>query len=146
MAVKSPENLRVQGIVKSGLGHAAEFLSVEWVERELLEKAGLQPFPGTLNLQVPAQVWADLFSRRNEFLRIGDEAAGNCSGFLKPVLLHANGRTVPRAYVILPEKTAHRDILEIIAAENLREKLQLQDGDVVQIEELPAAMFPQRRP
>ena len=37
--------------------------------------------------------------------------------------------------MILPERTMYNDVLEIIAVENLRQKLRLQDGDVVRVEE-----------
>ena len=38
--------------------------------------------------------------------------------------------------MILPELTMYKDVLEIIADDNLREKLRLHDGDAVRIEEL----------
>ena len=55
--------------------------------------------------------------------------------FLSKWVLTVNGQVYSSAYLILPELTMYNDVLEIIAAENLRQKLCLQDGDVVRVEE-----------
>ena len=129
-------SLRIEGSVSSGQGRGAQFLGLEWVRRELLRKAGLDPFPGTLNLRIPAEVWSGLYARRAGFLKIDDPSSGGCPGFLKRVVLQAHGQLCPSAYLILPELTVYHDVLEIIAAENLREELQLKDGDAVRVEEV----------
>src|SRR5579864_2735518 len=94
-----------EGSVSSGLGRGAQFLSIAWVRRELRQKLGLDPFPGTLNLQVPPAVWSALHARRNSFLKIADPSSPNCPGFLKRVILRANGRLCDSAFLILPEAT-----------------------------------------
>ena len=130
-------SLRIAGSVSSGQGRGAQFLGLEWVRRQLRQKVGLDPFPGTLNLKIPAEVWSDLFARRDAFLKIDDPSSAGCPGFLKRVVLQAHGQLCSSAYLILPELTMYQDVLEIIAAENLREKLKLKDGDPVRVEELP---------
>ena len=119
----------------SGLGRGAQFLAIEWVLRELQSKAGLTPFPGTLNLRISPSEWDSLYARRASFLKIEDPSAAGCPGYLRRVRLAANGHTYSSAYLILPELTMYKDVLEIIAAENLRQKLRLKDGDVVRVEE-----------
>jgi CTP-dependent riboflavin kinase len=101
---------------------------------ELQRKLGLLPFPGTLNLTVQTEAREALFRRRESFLRIADPAAPSCPGYLQRVTLKANGRACRSAYLILPELTMYKDVLEIIAAENLRQALGLQDGDPVEVE------------
>jgi len=130
------------GRVASGVGRGAEFLRLGWVLDELHRKLGLIPFPGTLNLNVQPEAREALFLRRESFLRIADPAEPACPGYLQRVTLEANGRACRSAYLILPELTMYKDVLEIIAAENLRQTLGLKDGDPVEveaeIEEFPA--------
>jgi len=38
------------------------------------------------------------------------------------------------AFIVLPEKTKHKNIFEIISTYSLREKFNLKDGDKVKIE------------
>ncbi|MGH9785213.1 MAG: DUF120 domain-containing protein, partial [Terriglobia bacterium] len=95
----------------------------------------LVPFPGTLNLRVPPEVRDALFARRDSFLRIADPSDPICPGYLRRIVLRANGRVSSVAYLILPELTMYKDVLEVIAAENLRQELGLKDGDAVEIEE-----------
>lgn len=126
------------GRVASGLGRGAGFIGLDWVQQELREKLGLIPFPGTLNLAVEPEARETLYARRDSFLRIADPSEPTCPGYLLRLSLSANGRTCSSAYLILPELTMYKDVLEIIAPENLRQALHLKDGDSVQIEEFPA--------
>ena len=126
---------KTTGRVASGVGRGAEFLRVPWVLQELREKLCLIPFPGTLNLRVAAEAREALFVRRESFLRIADPSDPTCPGYLHRVILRASGRVCSPVYLILPELTMYKDVLEVIAAENLRQKLNLKDGDAVEIEE-----------
>lgn len=127
---------KTTGLVASGVGRGAEFLALDWVQRELRRNLSLIPFPGTLNLRVPPEVRDALFARRDSFLRIADPSAPTCPGYLHRVILRANGGVCSSAYLILPELTMYKDVLEVIAAENLRQKLSLKDGDPVEVEEV----------
>ena len=128
---------KTTGHVASGVGRGAEFLRVEWVLEELRQKLNLIPFPGTLNLRVEPEARETLYARRESFLRIADPSDPTCPGYLQRVTLRANGRVTGSAYLILPELTMYKDVLEVIAADNLREKLSLKDGDPVEVEEVP---------
>ena len=130
---------QAEGWVVSGVGRGAEFLSLEWVQRELRQRLFLLPYPGTLNLRVASEVRDALFARRDSFLRIADPSSASCPAYLQRVILRANGCTCPSAYLILPELTMYKDILEVISAYNLRQKLNLKDGDRVEIEEFSVA-------
>jgi len=135
MRGESSPSIATEGTVASGLGRGAQFLAIEWVLRELRARIGLVPYPGTLNLRISSSVWASCYARRASFVKIDDPSAGGCPGYLQRVVLTANGQTYSSAYLILPERTMYKDVLEIIAADNLRQKLRLQDGDVVRVEE-----------
>src|SRR5262245_44832979 len=81
----------IEGLVCSGLGRGRDFLSVEWVRRQLREKIGLEPFPGTLNLKVSAAARSSLYAKRDSFVKISDNSPASCAGYLRRVLLRANG-------------------------------------------------------
>jgi len=130
---------RTTGRVASGLGRGAEFLRIPWVLEELRRKLRLIPFPGTLNLRIDPGARENLFLRRHSFVRIADPADPACPGYLTPVRLRANGLACNSAYLILPELTVYKDVLEVIAAENLRQKLALKDGNAVDLEEFLSA-------
>jgi len=123
-----------EGRVASGTGQGAYFLTLPWVQRELERTLALRPFPGTLNLRVTPQIREALFGRRKQFQQIADPSSPQCPGYLKSVVLKANGRTCSVAWLILPEQTMHHDILEVIAPVALRESLNLIDGDPVDVE------------
>ncbi|MBI4464914.1 MAG: CTP-dependent riboflavin kinase [Acidobacteria bacterium] len=128
--------LRIEGRLLSGLGRGAQFLGLDWVRQQLKEKLGLTPFPGTLNLQVTPEVFQSVLERRSSFLKIADPASPHCPGFLRQVMLRANGQVCKSAYLIVPELTSYHDVLEVISDRNLREALQLKDGDRVELEEV----------
>ena len=130
---------KTEGWVVSGAGRGAEFLGLEWVQRELRRSLFLMPYPGTLNLRVAPEVRDAVFARRDSFLRIADPSAPECPGYLQRVILRANGLTCPSAYLILPELTMYKDVLEVVSAYHLRQKLNLRDGDRVEIEEFAVA-------
>ena len=126
------------GHVVSGIGQGAQFLALDWVAAQLRQHLDLAPFPGTLNLRVSPEIRRSLFDRRQEFLRIADPhsdpASPDCPGYLKEITLRANGRTSAGCWLVLPEKSVHTDVLEIISAQSLREALALQDGDPVAVD------------
>jgi riboflavin kinase len=122
------------GQVVGGMGQGAQFLGLEWVVAQLRMLLDLTAYPGTLNLRVLPESRDKLFSRRQQFLRIADPASPACPGYLTEVTLHANGRRLESAYLILPEKTVYDDVLEFIAPVNLRDTLSLKDGDTVTVD------------
>jgi riboflavin kinase, archaea type len=129
-------NYAIDGIVVSGLGRGSEFLSLAWVRSEICQKLGLDPFPGTLNLRISPELWSGLYARRRSFISIADPSSASCPGYLQRVVLLVSGQVYSSAYLILPELTMYKDVLEIIAPESLRQKLGLKDGDRVCLEEI----------
>ncbi len=129
-------NMKIEGWLQSGIGRGAQFLALEWVQKDLREKLNLIPFPGTLNLQVSPEARSALYAQREGFLKIADPSAPECPGYVTRVILQRGERSYRFAYLILPELTMYKDVLEIIAEDNLREKLNLKDGDKVQVEDI----------
>jgi riboflavin kinase, archaea type len=113
----------ITGKVISGLGkgesHVVHYLS------HFENVLGFTCFPGTLNIRVAA---APLFSNVKKY-SIVPGGLGQVDCYLVKINEIIDGA------IVVPHKTEHDpDVIEIIAAVNLREKLQLHDGDEVTCE------------
>jgi riboflavin kinase len=124
------EAVNIKGEVITGRGEGERFIKLPWVKRQIAEKLGFAPFHGTLNIRLSEQ---DTKLRK----QLGKANSIN----IQPVASFSPGRCY-KAYlpsniecaIVVPEVPKYpADIIEIVAAINLREKLQLKDGDVVNI-------------
>lgn len=116
-----------------GLGQAAEFTQIDWVRRQLMDLAGIDPHPGTVNLSLGDQAnrrrwrgWRELPGYVME-----PEDAAFCSARCYPVRIE--GR-VPAA-LVLPEIEGYpEDKIELVAALPVRRHLSLDEGASVSVE------------
>ncbi|MGB8380562.1 MAG: DUF120 domain-containing protein [Dermatophilaceae bacterium] len=127
--------------VASGRRSAAGFVSVPWVSEQLRRLLGCDPFPGTLNVQLrdPHSLAAWRRHRSGgDGLALPAADPGFCDSSYFPVLL--NGTV--RCGIVLPHVPGYpHDVVELVAGVSLRDRLGLNDGDVVSIE-LTAAHAP----
>ena len=116
----------------SGLGEGEFFVNL--YARNIRSALGITPYPGTLNLRLVEGV--------NEYVRVlgnlrpiviePPKIPGVVLGrvYAYPALLNS---TVP-VFIVRPEITAYKsDVVEVIAEVRLRDLLNLEDGDVVNI-------------
>ncbi|HLE30336.1 MAG TPA: HAD-IA family hydrolase [Anaerolineales bacterium] len=120
--------MRIQGRVVSGRGAGAAFTQLDWARQQFLERLGIDPYPGTLNLilDAPADLarWTDL--RIGPGRPVIPPDPQWCNARCYPVRLA--GR-LPGA-IVLPDVPDYPEAqVEIIAALPLRERLSLADGD-----------------
>jgi HAD superfamily hydrolase (TIGR01509 family) len=122
--------VKIRGKVVSGVGKAAYFTQVEWVQSQCREKLGFKPYPGTLNMEVRAADLALLEAAvREEGGDLIPPEPGFCAARVLPLLVGS----VAGALVLL-EKEARiheKEIVELIAPVCLREALDLRDGDEI---------------
>lgn len=122
------QSLCLRGKVFSGEGEGTKFIKLQWVKNQIKEKLGFTPYPGTLNIRL---------SQDNVKLKKGlTDAKGieiwPTAGFRRGKLLKAYLMGNVECAVVVPEVAGYpEDIIEIIAPTNLREKLHLADGDIV---------------
>ena len=122
------KTLCVKGKVFSGKGEGAEFIKLPWVRKQIKEKLGFIPHPGTLNIKL-AEDSIRLKSLKAESIEISP-AMGFCRGRCYNAYLMDNLECA----IIVPEVENYpEDIMEIIASTSLREKLQLEDGNIVEV-------------
>lgn len=126
--------LRFSGIVTSGLGDGVHYVKVYMEKFE--EKLGFKPYPGTLNLRiVDREDLKTVFTIRGlPALRIDafkkEERVYGAVNCYKALI----GGAIEGA-VVVPERTHYGpDIVELVAPENIRERLGLKDGDKVYVE------------
>jgi phosphoglycolate phosphatase len=123
---------RIKGRVVDGLGRGAAFTSLPWARRQFVDRAGVEPFPGTLNLRIEDASDLEGWSRVSAaaLQRIVPPAGQGCEA--RCLHVRVAGR-VP-ALVVVPEVSGYpSDQVEIVAAIGLRDTLGVQPGDEVEI-------------
>jgi riboflavin kinase len=126
------QSLQICGKVKSGLGEGRYYISREKYVVQFKDKLDFIPYFGTLNIVVDPEY-------RSHYARLRAAGGIKINGF------EADGRTFgpvkafraaifqTECAVIMPERTVHTDVIEVISTEYLREKYDLKDGDPVTI-------------
>lgn len=112
--------MHVEGVVETGIRVAALFVERynPWFERAL----GFKAFPGTMNVRVKEELGL------MDGIIVEPPGGGRVTCYSATV--SANGKRVKGA-VVVPDRTAHRGVLEFIAPVNAREALGVRDGDAV---------------
>ena len=117
------------GVVASGLGQGAHFMSLAWVQDGVRGLVGFTPYPGTLNVRLDADmvgVWRRI--KEGGAVVLAPAPPESCGARLFPLVVSPN----VAAAVIVPDVTRYDDnLLELIAAVHLRSRLGLSDDDRV---------------
>jgi riboflavin kinase len=126
------------GTVTSGMGEGRHYITLPGYMEQFREKLGYEPFPGTLNVDLtPESVRSRARLDTFEPITIeGWEAEDRTYGpaYCYPASISTGGRAYDDAHVIAPERTHHGDDhLELIAPDELREELSLDDGTEVSV-------------
>jgi riboflavin kinase len=126
------ETLLISGAVTSGLGEGAFYMRQKGYKDQFRKKLWFEPYEGTLNLKINGPDLAKLqILQATPGIEIsGFEASGRTFGGAKCFL--ATAGHVDCA-VIMPIRTHHTDVLEVISKHYLRSALGLKDGDVVEL-------------
>jgi riboflavin kinase len=115
------------GTVFSGNGEGRKFMSLPWVKQQIQEKLGFTPYSGTLNIRLTRES-----ARQKKLLKKAEKfevspEEGYCTG----TLIEARMEGL-KCGVLLPQVPNYpQDVLEVIAASNLREHFKLEDGSEV---------------
>jgi riboflavin kinase len=113
----------LHGKVISGDEKGKRFVNLLWVKRQLKEKLGFNPYPGTLNLQLANEKNIHEL-RRAEGITLEPE-----KGYFKGKCFKALVMKKIEGAVVLPDVPEYPpDLLEILAPVNLRKTLRLKDG------------------
>lgn len=126
------KTLRLKGEVLSGKSKAVRFIELPWVMEQIEAKLGFKPYPGTLNMGLlytsPKLQMALATANSN-----GQEISPK-EGFCLGKCLRAYLASGSECAIVTPEVAGYpKDIIEIIAPVNLRERFRFRDGDPIEI-------------
>lgn len=124
------KTLCLKGEICSGKGEGAKFIKLDWVKKQMEEKLDFTLFSGTLNIKLtPDNVKNGKLLKKETGVEIVPP-----SGYCRARFFKARLNGVDCA-VIIPEVVGYpKNIVEVVASANLREKLRLLDGSLVEVE------------
>jgi riboflavin kinase len=123
------KDLILEGIIITGEGNGKRYLSLPWVKQQIEEKLGFTPYPGTLNLRLTA----DSTKHRGFLSKVQTTAVCPAEGYCVAGLFKGDISGLECA-VVLPEVSGYpENLLEVVAPLNLRDRLQLEDGDSIEV-------------
>jgi CTP-dependent riboflavin kinase len=105
------------------------------VKRQFIEKLSIDPYPGTLNLEIvdPESLQSFNSLKTKKGVEITPEDPSFCSAQCYPVLI--NGQL--KAAIVFPlVKDYPENKMELIASEKIKEALFLNTGDLLEVETL----------
>ena len=123
--------IQFHGHIVSGLGEGTYYTEQAGYLSQFQEKLKFRPYPGTLNVEIEYIERNKLRVLRQYDGIIIDEYKTKNRTFGGVICFHAEIHSI-KAAIVLPTRTHHSSILEFISPYNLREKLQVDDGDEVQ--------------
>ncbi|MBU0532901.1 CTP-dependent riboflavin kinase [Candidatus Micrarchaeota archaeon] len=125
------KEMTITGIVTKGLGEGKYYLAMGGYRKQIREKLGFDPFPGTLNIRID-EMW-----KRKQLLQfesiviMGFKDKERTYGDLFAYRCKIEGL---ECAVIVPLRTHHgTEILEVIGPFNIRKKLGKKDGDSIMV-------------
>jgi riboflavin kinase, archaea type len=132
---EAAKTIEVDGVVFTGLGEAAYYVSLEGYKEQFVQKLGFRPFSGTLNLRLEStldrQVRRDLGtgvgSIHIDGFKDGKRTFGGADCY------RARIGKLPVAIILIERTIYDEGVLEVIAPVNLRRTLNLKDGSKVHV-------------
>jgi riboflavin kinase len=124
------KTLCIKGTVFSGKGEGARFIELPWVKRQIVEKLGFTPYRGTLNIELTKEE----FENRALLEKAQTIEISPVKGFSRGRCFKANLMDRLECAIVIPEIPNYpENVIEVISRTDLREKLQLRDGDSVEV-------------
>jgi riboflavin kinase len=128
------KTLRVKGVVLSGKGEGATFIELPWVKKQIIETLDFVPHSGTLNLKLTKEE----LTYRNLLEKGEAIEVSPAKGFSRGRCFKAELANNLECAIVIPDIPNYPEgVIEIIAPTNLRKKLNLKDGDSVDVKILP---------
>jgi riboflavin kinase len=133
-----PPSITLEGVVFSGLGEGAYYISKERYRKQFIEKLGFEPYPGTLNLKLTTDYDVKTRSELEAYPAIEIEGFRNedrTFGSVKCYPVTIENR-VKGALILALRSHYDTSVVEVIAPVFLRKHLNLKDGHKVKVEVL----------
>lgn len=135
---KYPPSMTLEGVVFSGLGEGAYYVTRDGYRRQFIEKLGFDPYPGTLNIRLVTDYDIKTRSELETYPAIEFEGFLNENRTYGPVKCFPAiiNNKVKGAIIFALRSHYDSSVIEIIAPKFLRNHLKLRDGCKVKIEVL----------
>ena len=119
---------QIKGRIFSGTKKGKYFVSLDSIKKQIIEKMKFIPFPGTLNIELLDN--KPIKNLKIENGTIIKSPIDNCFGiFFKAKIMDQ----IEGAIAIIKISNYPSNVIEIIAPVNLRKKLDLKDGDIIEV-------------
>lgn len=123
---------RLVGRLASGIGMGRTFTGLDWARRQFMDKLGIDPYPGTLNVTIDdpdsLPVWVRLQREDAVVMENPGDGPHDCDAKCWPVTVN---ESIDGA-IVLPLVEGYPPAqVEVIAKVGVRAALGLQDGDAV---------------
>ncbi len=131
--VFSNNRVKIRGRIVEGLQVSANFTQIPWVRKQFISKLSIDPYPGTLNLEIVDQKDLQNFTKlkATRGVEITPEDSSFCTGKCYSVLIEGK----LKGAIILPVVENYpKDKLELIASLNIKEALSVNTGDFLEVE------------
>jgi len=133
-----PPSVTLEGVLFSGLGEGAYYVSKEGYRKQFIEKLGFDPYPGTLNIKLTTDY--DIKTRTE----LEAYPAVELQGFQNETRSFGAARCYPAIInnkvkgALLTAMRTHYDssVIEIVAPICIRSHLKLKDGQKIKVEVL----------
>ncbi|MFC1943043.1 DUF120 domain-containing protein [Chloroflexota bacterium] len=133
--MKSPisASILIKGRITEGLKESSFFTNLPWVREQIVTKLGIDPYPGTLNLDIIDT--EDVKKLKKIKKKKGIEILPVEPGFCSAKCFHVLVCEKIKGIIIIPEVPDYpQSKLEIISSDNIRDALSLKIGDLVAVE------------
>jgi riboflavin kinase len=138
MEASYPPSITLEGVVFTGLGEGAYYISKDPYRKQFIEKLGFDPYPGTLNLKLTTDYDVKARSELEAYPAVeiqGFRNEGRTFGAVKcyPAIIE---NKVKGALILALRSHYNASAIEVIAPVFLRKHLKLKDGHKVKVEVL----------
>jgi len=138
MEAAYPPSITLEGVVFTGLGEGAYYVTREYYRKQFIEKLGFDPYPGTLNLKLTTDYDVKTCSELEGYPAIeieGFESEDRTFGPVKcyPAIIE---NKLKGALILALRRHYDTSVIEVIAPIFLRKNLGLKDGHKVKVEVL----------
>ncbi|MEM0254041.1 MAG: DUF120 domain-containing protein [Candidatus Bathyarchaeia archaeon] len=133
-----PPSVTLEGIVFTGMGEGAYYVTRDHYRKQFIEKLGFDPYPGTLNLKLTTDYDVKTFSELKAYPAIEIEGFSDENRTFGPVRCYpAIVENKVKGAVVSAMRTHYNStVVEIISPVCLRKHLSLKDGHKVKVEVL----------
>ena len=127
------ERFGIEGVISKGLGEGGYYVSLPGYRKQIVEKLGFDPYPGTLNVKIPeSERWKRQRMMQKDPITISgfkdkERTYGDIFAYRCTVDGHG-------CAVIIPLRTHHGpDVLELLCPFNAKKKLGKGEGDPIRV-------------